>query len=69
MAVVWLLDPKTRISYAIDGVYEGSVDAATRAAKLRVKHPDNLFHHTLAIPPEKFYSLEEALQIVNGKVD
>lgn len=66
-SVVYLLDPKTQNSYALEE-FEDSYDALDQKDVLRARYPDNIFYYTVNGPlPESFYSIEEALQIVNGE--
>lgn len=67
MNIVYLLDPKTQISYAVDEY--GVLDEALRKKEeLQVKYPANLFFYTAnAIETNEFISVKDALLIVNGK--
>lgn len=67
MNIVYLLDPKTQISYALNE-FEDSFDALDKKDRLRVKYYANIFYFTAnALEPDKFYSINEALLLVNGK--
>lgn len=64
-SVVYLLDPKTQIGYALCE-YEDSYDALNKKDSLLVEYPANIFYYTVNRgAPETFVSLEEALLIVN----
>jgi len=66
MNVVYLLDPKTQVGYPLE-VFDTSQESMNRKDRLRVKYPANLFYCRVNEPmPEVFYSIEEALSIVNG---
>jgi hypothetical protein len=67
MNVVYLLDPKTQVGYALNE-YEDSYEALDKKDHLRVKYPANLFYYMANAPePQTFYSIDEALLIVNGE--
>lgn len=67
MNIVYLLDPATQKSYAID-VYESSFDALNRKDRLNSRYKNNIFYYKANAPePDQFYSLEEALLLVNGE--
>lgn len=66
MNVVYLLDPKTQVGYALD-TYETSQEALNRKDRLRVDYPNSLFYYRInEDEPELLYDVEEALRIVNG---
>lgn len=67
MNVVYLLDPKTQVGYAIEA-FETSHEALDRKARLGIDYSPNIFYHRVNdIEPDRFYTLEEALRIVNGE--
>lgn len=65
MFTVYLNDPTTKVGYAISE-FEDSFDALDCKDRLRVKYHANVFY-TNTIRATKFYSVEEALLLVNGK--
>lgn len=66
-SVVYLLDPKTQKSYAIEE-FEDSYEALNEKENLRFRYLSNVFYYTVNGPrPDRFYSIEEALKIVNGE--
>jgi len=66
MNVVYLLDPKTQVGYALKS-FAISSEALNYKARLQVDHPASLFYHTLnRAEPEFFFTFEEAFAIING---
>lgn len=66
MNIVYLLDPKTQMGYPVEE-FETSQEALDRKDNLKVLYKNHLFYHRINdLTPEKIYTIEEALKIING---